>query len=67
MKENLELPQAIDMEKQLLCAMLLKEGKVVPKVCNILDADDFYRVEHKIIFRAISRLYAKGLPIDCIS
>jgi replicative DNA helicase len=67
MKENLELPQAIDMEKQLLCAMLLKDGKLVPKVCNILDADDFYRVEHKIIVRAISRLYAKGLPIDYLA
>ena len=67
MKENLELPQAIEMEKQLLCAMLLKEGEIVPKVAAILNADDLYRVEHKIVFRAIMRLYAKGLPIDYLA
>ena len=62
-----DFPEAIEMEKQLLSAMFLKEGKVVPAVSNILNADDLYRVEHRLIFQAIMRLYAKGEPTDFLS
>ena len=64
MNQNLELPNVIEMEKQLLSALFLKKKKVVSSVLSILDADDFYRVEHKLIFCAILHLYAKGSPID---
>ena len=62
-----EFPEAIEMEKQLLSAMFMKEGLVVPNVANILDADDLYRVEHRLVFQAILRLYAKKLPIDYLA
>ena len=62
-----ELPEAIEMEKQLLSAMFMKEGQVVPKVCAIIDADDLYRPEHRLVFQAILRLYAKRLPIDYLA
>lgn len=45
-----EFPEAIEMEKQLLSAMFMKEGLVVPEVSAILDADDLYRPEHQLIF-----------------
>ena len=62
-----EFPEAIEMEKQLLSAMFMKEGLVVPEVASIIDADDLYRPEHRIVFQAILRLYAKGEPIDYLA
>ncbi len=38
-----KFPEAIEMEKQLLSAMFMKEGLVVPDVAAIIDANDFYR------------------------
>ena len=62
-----EFPEAIEMEKQLLSAMFMKDGLVVPEVSSIIDADDLYRVEHRLVFQAILRLYAKRLPIDYLA
>ena len=67
MNQASDFPNTIEMEKQLLSAMFLKEGKVIPAVSNIVDADDLYRVEHRLIFQAIMRLYAKGEPTDFLS
>ena len=62
-----EFPEAIEMENQLLSAMFTTEGQVVPSVSNIIDADDLYRPEHKIVFQAILSLHAKGNPIDYLA
>ena len=62
-----ELPQAIEMEKQLLAAMFMKEGRIVPDVVAIIDASDFYRPEHRLIFQSILRLYAKEEPVDYLA
>ena len=62
-----EFPEAIEMEKQLLSAMFMKEGRVVPDVANIIEVDDLYRPEHRLVFKAILRLYAKGEPIDYLA
>ena len=62
-----EFPEAIEMEKQLLSAMFMKDGLVVPDVASIVDADDLYRIEHKLVFQVILRLYAKKLPIDYLA
>ena len=67
MFDDYDFPNAIEMEKQLLSAMFMKEGRVVPDVCSILDVDDLYRSEHKLVFQAILRLYAKRLPIDYLA
>ena len=67
MIDNSRFPNAIEMEKQLLSAMFMKDGLVVPVVANILDADDFYRIEHKLVFNAILCLYAKGEPFDYLA
>ena len=62
-----EFPEAIEMEKQLLSAMFMKDGLVVPEVAAIIDADDLYRIEHRLVFQAILRLYSKKLPIDYLA
>lgn len=62
-----EFPEAIEMEKQLLSALFMKDGLVVPDVASIVDADDLYRIEHKLVFQVILRLYAKKLPIDYLA
>ena len=55
-----EFPQAIEMEKKLLSAMMLKESRIIPAVSAILDANDFYREEHKLMYRAL--LTAERMP-----
>ncbi len=60
MNQNNELPCNIDMEKQLLGAMLIRRGEVIPKVINIVSAENFYRPEHRIIFQTIVRMYEQG-------
>ena len=67
MNQNNELPCNVDMEKQLLGAMLIRRGEIIPKVINIVSVDDFYRPEHKIIFKTILRMYAQGAPSNSLS
>ena len=61
-----EMPAAVEMEKKLLSAMLLKEGAVIPKIANMIDAEDFYREENRIIFRAMLAVYNRGTPPDIL-
>lgn len=61
------LPQSVEMEKAVLAAMLLKDGKVIPTVTSILSDQDFYREEHRIIFRAIVRIFNQGIPPNLLS
>jgi len=65
--KNVELPNNVEMEKAILAALLLKNGAVIPKVSSILSVDDFYRTEHKIIFKTILKLFTDGSPIDVLS
>ena len=67
MNQNYELPHDVDAEKELLSALLVKKGKIVPEVAAIVSADDFYRPEHRIIFRVIVDLYAQGTPPNILS
>ena len=67
MREKFELPNATEMEKQLLAAMFIPTGKTAVVACAILNADDLYRPEHQMIFRAIMRLYAKGFAVSLLN
>ena len=62
-----EFPNAVEIEKRILSAMMLKEGKVIPDVINILTAEDFYRPHNKIIFSAIVALHDKRIVPDVLS
>ena len=61
-----KLPEALEMEKKLLSAMMLKEGEVIPEVAPILKAEDFYREEHRCIYRAMLQVYSRGTPPDVL-
>ena len=62
-----EQPQVIEMEKFVLGAMLLKDGEIIPDVAAIVDTADFYRPEHRDIFKAIMTLYAKKITPSILS
>ena len=59
-------PNVLEMEKKLLSALMLKESIVVPKIISILQPDDFYRPEHRLIYRAIINVYLQGTPPDIL-
>ena len=61
-----EYPNVLEMEKKLISALMLKESTVVPKIIPILQPDDFYRPEHKLIYRAIINVYLQGTPPDVL-
>ncbi len=67
MLKNTNLPNVVEMEKAVLAAMLLKDGEVIPTVTAILKEEDFYREEHRIVFRAILRLVAKKISPNALS
>ena len=61
-----EMPAAIEIEKNLLSAMMLEEGVIIPKIANMITAGDFYREEHRIIFRTLLNIYNSGTPPDIL-
>ena len=67
MNQNYELPHDVDAEKELLAALLVRNGEKIPAVTAIVSADDFYRPEHQIIFRVILDLYAQDIPPNILS
>ena len=67
MTQNYELPHEVDAEKELLAALLVRNGEVVPTVAAIVSTEDFYRPEHQILYRIIVQLYAQGIAPNVIS
>ena len=62
-----KLPNVADMEAELLSALLLKNGEVIPKISSILSEQDFFVKSHQIIFRAILALHRKGIVPNLLS
>lgn len=63
-KEQEKALAAIEIEKKLLSSLMIDEGEAIPQVSSVLNAEDFYRAEHRLIFAALLVLYAKGTPIN---
>ena len=59
-------PQAVDVEKAVLGAMLL-EREAPPKVLDVLDVTSFYNPLHQRIYQAMISLFEKGEPIDAVT
>src|SRR5437762_5517979 len=59
-------PQNLEAEESVLGAMMLSPG-AIGAVSEVLDASDFYRESHGVIYRAALALYAKGEPVDAIT
>ena len=65
MQEKL-VPQNIEAEQNVLSAILI-ENKSITTVVGILKPEDFYRISHQLIYRAMLDLYAKHTPIDMVT
>ena len=61
-----QLPAVVEMEKKLLSAMMLQNGEAIPTIVGIVSAEDFYRPDHQIIFRALVNVYNRGAPPDIL-
>ena len=60
------LPEAIEMEKKVLSAMMLRDGEAIPTVEGMLKPSDFYREEHRCIYRALMAVYSRRTPPDVL-
>lgn len=59
-------PHNLEAEQALLGSMLLSP-EAVEGGLNAVGADDFYRPAHARIYRAMSELYARSIPVDHLS
>lgn len=59
-------PQNLEAEQSILGGMLI-EPSAVSRVFEFVEADDFYREAHRVIFEAIITLFQKNEPIDLIT
>ncbi|MFO8013423.1 MAG: replicative DNA helicase [Phycisphaerae bacterium] len=59
-------PHSLEAEMSVLGAMMLSPDAI--GLCiQYLDADAFYRAEHRVLFRCLVDLYDKNEPIDLVS
>lgn len=59
-------PQNIEAEEAVLGAILL-DNEVLHDVAAILDAEDFFRDAHQVVYRAIRELYDTGHRVDAVA
>ncbi len=59
-------PQAVEIEAQVLGAMLL-EREAIPKVIEILDEDAFHAEYHRKIFQGMLAMFERSEPVDTIT
>ena len=58
-------PHSIEAEQSVIGGLLL-ENEALDKVADILNADDFYQHDHKIIYQHIARLIERNRPADIV-
>ncbi|MET0255212.1 MAG: replicative DNA helicase, partial [Luteibacter sp.] len=59
-------PHSIEAEQAVLGGLMLSPDSL-DKVADKLTDDDFYRKDHRLIWRAINELANKGMPCDAIT
>ena len=59
-------PNSIDAEQAVLGGLMLSPDSL-DKVADRLSEQDFYRKDHRLIWRAITELAAKGMPCDAVT
>jgi len=65
--ENLKVPpHSIEGEQAVLGGLLLS-SRAFDQVADIVTEPDFYREDHRLIFRAISELNNRGRPCDAVT
>lgn len=65
--ENLKIaPQSVEAEQSVIGGLMLDKN-AWDKIGDIVSEDDFYRRDHRLIFRAIANMSAKGDPCDVVT
>jgi len=59
-------PQAVEIEEQILGAMLL-DKEAIARVIEVLDQEAFHAERNRKVFQAIVQLFEKGEPADSIT
>jgi len=59
-------PHSVEAEQSVLGGLLL-EASALDKIADLMTADDFYRHEHRLIYRQIVRLSEQAKPVDVIT
>ncbi|WP_051322194.1 replicative DNA helicase [Alicyclobacillus contaminans] len=59
-------PQHLEAERHVLGAMLMSQDAATEAI-ELLDARDFYKREHQVLFSAMQKLAETGQPIDVIT
>jgi len=59
-------PHSIEAEQSVLGGLLL-DNAAFDKIADLVGEDDFYRDEHKRIFRQIRKLLERGKPVDVVT
>ncbi|MGH2694122.1 MAG: DnaB-like helicase N-terminal domain-containing protein, partial [Actinomycetota bacterium] len=66
MRPNRIPPHNLDAEQSVLGAML-ESKEAIANVLEIVNADDFYRPSHQVIYDTILSLYGRGEAPDAIT
>ncbi|HEY9147087.1 MAG TPA: replicative DNA helicase [Thiobacillus sp.] len=59
-------PQAVEAEQSVLGGLMLSPESL-PKISDWLAEEDFYRRDHRLIYRAILALAGQGKPVDAVT
>lgn len=59
-------PQAIEAERSILGSMMLNP-EIIDDISMILDVDDFYQLDHRIVFDACLEISQSGSAVDLIT
>ncbi len=59
-------PNSVEAEQSVLGGLMLS-SEAWDKVADVLVEDDFYRNDHRYIFRALAELQSKGRPCDAVT
>ena len=59
-------PHSVEAEQSVLGGLLL-EASALDKIADLITDDDFYRHEHRLIYRQIVRLSELAKPVDVIT
>ncbi len=65
--ESLKIaPQSIEAEQAVIGGLML-DNRSWDKIADLVTEDDFYRHDHRLIFRAVSSLAEKNHPFDVVT
>ncbi|HSG96612.1 MAG TPA: replicative DNA helicase [Woeseiaceae bacterium] len=59
-------PNSIEAERALIGGLMLN-AQAWDKIADVISSEDFYRQDHRLIFRAIDRLIDAGSPCDVVT